>query len=718
DRYLLIWLGLIPAVALLIYYRGFPSREKATGAGWKTGLVFANLGFVGMLALLMPSEVVAQTKTVAFVDEEGVEQERAIPSRSAVQKIGVFQFDNANGNTDKDDWLGVAFGELLHTSLRQRPEVISLNPSSLAGRYEKYGASPFENINFATKRKVAEKASVDYFIAMEHATEENRHVLQGSMYSSDDGREVLELSADAETIFEAVDQLKAQIDAYLPVLEGDNTYVTNLPSSALVTDSETALEAYTRGWISYQLRPDDLPSSVAYFQESVDEDPNCAPCAYSLGDKYYGLGQIDSAKSYFRQTVRLAEVLPERDQFLYKFILLQVNQQHEATAKIMESYRTLYPYDFLPYSALENWYTNSYGVDSAITLMTQAAEMSDREAALSRLYRLYTSKEDFESAEQIMETAQAEYPDDDLYRIRRADLYQKLGRADEARDLLREMMALDPLNVDPLFQLSKLEIRQGNYDRAEMLLKDMLEQSASISDSTNAYSALTSVHGYQGRIAEASRNLDEYEVFLSRTAPMNRIKIGNFHYRLNLAMQVNDELGIEKAHEDLVPFDANYARLYECMIPYLAITYNYDGLVNANQRIRDCSATLESLGTMYIAYNEFSRAYYSGDYMATADLVEAKKAAGIEVAPPHIVSRINRLAGRYDDAREILDKELDITPGEPDLLLEKAFLEKETNNAASAQNILEQVLDIYNEADAEFVPAQRARELLESLKSR
>ncbi|MEL6393701.1 MAG: hypothetical protein AAFR97_13180, partial [Bacteroidota bacterium] len=252
DRYLLIWLGLIPAVALLIYYRGFPSREKATGAGWKTGLVFANLGFVGMLALLMPSEVVAQTKTVAFVDEEGVEQERAIPSRSAVQKIGVFQFDNANGNTDKDDWLGVAFGELLHTSLRQRPEVISLNPSSLAGRYEKYGASPFENINFATKRKVAEKASVDYFIAMEHATEENRHVLQGSMYSSDDGREVLELSADAETIFEAVDQLKAQIDAYLPVLEGDNTYVTNLPSSALVTDSETALEAYTRGWISYQ----------------------------------------------------------------------------------------------------------------------------------------------------------------------------------------------------------------------------------------------------------------------------------------------------------------------------------------------------------------------------------------------------------------------------------------------------------------------------------
>ncbi|MEL7376656.1 MAG: tetratricopeptide repeat protein, partial [Bacteroidota bacterium] len=102
----------------------------------------------------------------------------------------------------------------------------------------------------------------------------------------------------------------------------------------------------------------------------------------------------------------------------------------------------------------------------------------------------------------------------------------------------------------------------------------------------------------------------------------------------------------------------------------------------------------------------------------TADLVEAKKAAGIEVAPPHIVSRINRLAGRYDDAREILDKELAITPGEPDLLLEKAFLEKETNNAASAQNILEQVLDIYNEADAEFVPAQRARELLESLKSR
>ncbi|MEM8583643.1 MAG: tetratricopeptide repeat protein [Bacteroidota bacterium] len=718
DRYLLIWLGLIPAVALLIYYGGLPTKDRATKAGLKTSLVFANLGFVGMLAILISNGAAAETETVAYVDDEGVEQERVIPSRAAVQKIGVFQFENASGETNSSDWLGVAYGELLHNSLRQRPEVISTNPFILSVNYEKYGAVRFGAINFATKRKVAEKVSLDYFIAVKHTSEEGNYALEGSMFQTSDGREVLKLSAEADNAFEAVDQLKAQIDEYLPAFEDENMQVTNLPSSALITDSEEALEAYMKGWISFQLRPDDLPTSIAYFQESVNKDANCASCAYSLGDKYYGLGLADSAQTYFRQAVRLAEVLPERDQFLYKFILLQVNQQHEATAKIMESYRTVFPYDFLPYSALEPWYTQSYGVDSAIALMTQAAEMSDREAALGRLYSLYTQKEDFEGAEQIMETSQEEYPDDDLYRIRRANLYQKLGRTDEARELLAEMMALDPLNVDPLYQLCKLEIRQGNYNKAEDLLKEMLQQSTTKGDSTNAYNSLTSVHAFQGRIDEASQNLDDYEAFISKSAPINRIKMGNFQLRLNLAMLVNDEVGVRNSYEELVPYDANYAKLYECIVPYLAIVYNYEELLDANNRIQNCSGTLESLGTMYIAYNEFSRMYYSGDYSATADLIDAKKAGGIDVAPSDVIIRINRMAGRYDTARELLEKELAVTPGEPDLLLEKAFLEKATGNTQLAEELSQRVLDIYSNADPDFVPAQRARDLLEDIESK
>lgn len=718
DRYLLIWLGLIPAVALLIYYRGLPSKDKATGSGWKTSLVFANLGLVGMLSILISNKATAQTQTVAFVDEEGVEQARAIPSHSSVQKIGVFQFENATGKTDPTDWWGVAYAELLHNSLTQRPEVISTNAFNLAARYDEYGVKAYNKVNFATKRKIAEKQRLDYFISMEHTTDDQNHELIGSMYNTSDGQKVLELNAKSASPFEAVDQLKAQIDEYLPKFEDDDIYVSNLPSSALITDSKVSLEAYIKGWITFQLNPGDLPTSIGHFQKSIDNDPVCAACAFSLGDKFYGLGQVDSAKTYLRQAVRLSEVLPERDQFMYKFVLLQLEQQHEATAKIMESYRKLYPYDYLPYSALENWYKTGYGIDSAIALMKEAAEISDREAALARLYELYTDKEDFENAEQIMETAQEEFPDDDLYRLRRSYLYQELGRAEEARELLKEMMVLDPLNVDPLYQLSELEVRVGNYEQAEKLLQDMLDQSNTVSDSTRAYNLITRVHISQGRIDEASKNLDDYEQFISRSAPLNQIKLGNFYTRLELAMCTDDEVGIRSAYEELIPFDAAYAQLFECLVPTMAIFNNYDGLVNPAGKIRDCSGTLESLGTMYIAYNEFARAYYSEDYVATAELLTEKEAAGINVAPSVVEARINRLAGRLDAAQEILDKELVVKPSRPDLLLEKAYISKEMGKADEALEALEKVQEIYRNADPDFVPAQKARSLMEDLKSK
>lgn len=719
DRYLLIWLGMIPAVALLIYYRGLPKKAIATGSGWKTSLIFANLGLVGILAIILSnSPATVETETVAFVDEAGVSQERQIPAKSSIQKIGFFPVENAGGETNAENWWGLAYAWLLESTLSQRPEVITVNPMALVNYYDEFGAKPYDKTNLATQRKIAQENRTNYFVSLSHRTSENSYELSGGLYRTRDGKEVRKLSATSGTAFEAIDLLNQQIDDYLPALGDVARYTSDLPASALMTDSETALEAISKGMIAFQLNPGDLATAIGHLENSVKADPACAICAYMLGDKYYGLGQVDTARVLLSQAVRLSEVLPEREQFLYKFTLLQLNQQHEATSKIMESYRKLYPYDYLSYQALEHFYVSSYGVDSAIHLMEIAAEISDRPSALDRLYALHRSQEDYAAAEKIMETQQQEFPDEDVYRFRRADLYQKTGRTDEARELLREMTILDPLNLEPLLELAKLEKRQSNYPEAEKLLKDVLRKSTTVSDSTGAYGDLIGALSGQGRIEEALDVLADFERFQSKTLPMNRIKFSNYYTRVNLAMRTNDRVGIRSAHEDLRQYDSNMAEVYRCLVPYTAIIYLYDGIDNGAEKLEECSTTLASLGVMFASYSEYGRLFYDGNFGEAADFAAAKQTESIDLSPPVVDAFINRLAERFDAAREILDRELAKEPKNPRLLLEKARLDLATDQPDAARTALENVLETYRNADSDFVPAQRARELLAGLVSR
>ncbi|WP_175489197.1 tetratricopeptide repeat protein [Neolewinella agarilytica] len=442
DRYLLLWLGLIPAVALLIYYRGVPPSSNSRLGGWKRWLTGLNVGLVVLSACLIAgADAAPVTETVAVIDDAGNSSERVIPASSSVQRIAIFDFSNRLDDSDQD-WWGTAYALLLTDDLRQRPEIITTSTISLNTYYDRFSAEQFSDINLATQRRIAERASTDYFVRVDFKVGAEGHEADGALYRTRDGKPVQTLQGASADIYGVVDQLNAQILNYLPLVDELNDLSTDLPVAALLTDKVEALEDYIKGTIAFRKNAGELDAPVSYFRKSLRSDPNCAVCAYALGDKLYGQGKKDSSILLLRLAVRLADVLPEREQYGYKSILFNVQGDYTNLYRLMESFRKVYPYEYYPYQALEYHYEVTYGLDSAIYLMQTAAELSNREQALIRLYRLHRYEASLIKVVPKNVLVSRNYPAKSIYTLKTDDYEKVYELVDELGDYDPELEEL------------------------------------------------------------------------------------------------------------------------------------------------------------------------------------------------------------------------------------------------------------------------------------
>lgn len=713
DSYLLLWLLLLPAVALLLYYKGLPTKT-GKGLNWKKWAVFGNIGLALLLVLLVPgSAAPAVTETVTTTDKDGATVSRVIPSAAAVKRIAVFQLSNREED-EANDWWGVAYSLLLNDNLKQRPELIAFEALSLNRVYARYDVEPFAHINIGLQRKIAQRARADYFVSAEYKAGSDSHEVSGGLYRSRDGKLVQTLETIAPSAFMVVDQLKDQINGFLPPPVIVDQMTTQLPASALITDQEKALEAYVKGAIKFAVDPGDLPASLRLFKQSLELDPSCAPCAYSTGDKLYGLGKVDSARIFINKATRLAEVLPEREQFSYKATLMTVSGNTEGFYPLMEAFRSLYPYEYYPYSALEDHYYRDYGLDSAIVLMERAAELSDRERALGRLYELYVRAEDYDKVEGIIKDMEQEFPDQDKTLRRYASFYQTTGQMEKARKTLREMQALDPLNSDITSHIIFSEIRAGNYAEAEGLSNKALAQATNIVDSTKAWNYLIQSYSGRGQFKRATKELLAYEDLISKTSPRNVIVFNNFMTKSEYVLKQGRFDLVDSLLQEVATYDANRAEIFRCYIPIQAAL---DGLKPpfGNFILEGCEVPLRGYGASLSDLMGLAKFMIAEDYSAAAAFLDELQASGRDGAPALAKARIYRLAGAHEKALKLLNKDLVAEMNNPILLLQLALTHHAMGNTSAAKEALERPLETWNAADPEFIMGQQAKALANEL---
>lgn len=714
DAYLLLWLGLLPAVALLLYYQGLPPRGTGKVASWKRWAIFANLiALLPLLWLLPGGKEEAKTEVVETTNEAGQVVQRVVPTSSAVQRVAIFELQNEEEDPE-EDWWGSGFGNLLAFSLEQRPEISVTSPRGLNFYYDRFGAEKYEHINVATQRKIAQRARQDYFLNASYKVEDGRYEIMGTLHKAKDGKSVATLQAVAPDPYEATDIIKDQIFDYLPdpVVEDGNQMA--LPASALITDNTSALEAYIKGGIAFDRNPGDLTTTLNYYKKALAEDPTCALCAYGVGDKLYGQGKKDSAEFLLQQAVRLSSVLPERFQFGFKKVMFTVQGEYQSLVRLMEVRKKLYPFEFESYSILAGYYKSSIGVDTAIAVMQEAASVSNRERALEQLFVLYKEKQDFDQAESILKDLEVEYPDPEINGRRYVELYRASGDLPKARAALKDMMVLDPLNANITFDLVKLEQAAGNYSEAEKQARKALSQAVTYTDSTNMWNGIIQALASQGRITEALAELDGYEDHLKKVMPLNRIVLNDLGTRTNYLIMAGRFDELEAELEKAGRYDQQVAALYRCYLPMQAVV-QYQRLDNDLETLRECKEQYHQMGEGVVEISKIAEALFVEDREKAVTVLEDQITRKLTIVPYYLQARIFREAGKLAKATEILDQQLKSAPEEPLLLMERVRMLRAEGKDEEARSVLERVLSTYAKADPDFIRLKQAEELAAAL---
>ncbi|MTB52986.1 tetratricopeptide repeat protein [Lewinella sp. W8] len=712
DKYLVLWLVAVPAVAVLLYVRGGEGKiskgsQLFVGANLLVALGLAVFLFNGGQQEV---EVVVDIAATARDLEGNV---RSVPQASAIKKLAIFPFENNTGNAEQDFWeLGLS--NLLMRDLEQRPEYYVYDGLTLQGYYGLFELAYFTRLNQSTQRGIAQRVRSDYFISGAFKEKEGLFSVSGSIYRTRDGKKVYDLSAEAASPYATVDLLKESIIQQLPDPIAVDEFTTDLPASSLLTDVPEALKAYVEGRKKFIENPGALPPSRAAFVRALTIDPTCADCHFQAGDKTYGMGQRDSALVLVRRAIKLAEVLPDRDQFYYKSVLYNLEGKFEALYDLMEVQRKLFPYEYRPYAALSAYYQREYGVDSAIVLMQEAAAISDRENALNRLYALYVEKGDFEAAKATLDELSEDFPTREGNKSKYIDLYQKWNKPDEARALLKELMTLDPFDYQLQFKLASLEYGAGNFGGAEEVVKNILSETGVTRDSITAMDWLINIAINDGRIRAAEQLMEDRIEIASALIPVNVQLQDQYANRAKMKILKSDQTGLQELIAELKQYDAERGRMYECFTAIYRSVYDATNPPEMEELIQ-CRPTFAALGGTMQLMAELYETVANEEYPAAAQLVAEQMDEGLDIAGGELAqARVLRLGGRLDRAEKLLREQLELYQRNPDFHLELARVLAKKDPAAARES-LEVALEVWATADKNFLPKKRATELMSQL---
>jgi len=712
DRFLLIWVALLPALLILLYYGG--KMGDTSQPRWPIYAIASNVVLALALGgIVVKSEAADQVEVVELTNEEGETIKTVVPSLNKIKSLASFQMENATGDEDLD-WWGIALANLLDFNLDQRPEFYSQSPYSMYGYYDGVGLKDFDLPSVGMQREMSQKARSDYFSRLSYDIEDEEFVIKGKVYGSVDGKSVMDIVARESDPYAAIDKIKQEIFEKIPdaleTLENEES----LPASTLISNNPKALEYYTKSQIASAKNPNGFEEVITLMKQAIEEDPACAMCHYYLGQPLYNQGNQSEAITALQTAVRYSKSLPERMQFGPKQTLYAVTNNMDAYIKLQEMRRKMFPYDFAPYEQLQFIYMTNYGLDSTKHLMQEAIDNGNVERGLLAMYDLQLRDEDYKGAENSLDQLKTEFPDRDQDRLKYAQIYESQGRLDEARELLKEEETLDPLNAGIQTRLAYNDFRNEKINEAYARLETGLSQSMSLSDSINYNFTKRYFLGVTGRVDEALAVQEEYDRLSLRQVPYTQLLSMTFSLKTDLFLSIGDEQKVEGLLTELSKYSPDALDLMKCVAKSQALQRDYlfedDGL-----DFETCIETYNAFGNGYRELFEAMKAYQDQDFAKATEILDGDDGRLKNLFyDKTFIAEVYDRAGRNQEAQEFLQKEITKKIDDPIYYFEMAHLLEESD-PSTAKTHLERAIRYWEGADEAYIPKKRAEALLAKL---
>jgi len=490
----LIWyvmLSLIPSIVLISYFHGKKGVSKWT----RIEIMGMSLNIIAAVLVLVfvfkGKDLGAMTTKVTIENEKGEKIEKLVVKNEFRKDIYIFFIENTTGDTALD-YLQYAIPEMTEYDLSQD---ILLTPRTAMTIYSRIIESGYENpvgLPITLMKHYAEQRHMKYFMFGNLSRENEEYIIDVQLYDTRLTRLVSEISVQAGNPFSLVDKLTLEIKKALGLPESHIQDTQDLPISAVFTDSEKALYYLSRSLQENAVN--NLTEEVRLLKVAIHEDPDFATAYMMLAVAYLNTGRIDDALEALKITRdQLLHKLPERHQFIVKYIDYVLGQQPEKAMAIVKMWIDLYPDDIAAHQTMAERCAIRNMIPEAIHEHKEILRLDpEHYQSFSRLGDFYLQVGNFDSSLLYYQHYAREFPQQAGSYYQLGAFYRVYGDNKLARENFEKALMLTDVSgkVNIQVELANVIMNTGDFEDAYEQYSDALSISRDARDRVLVFNAL------------------------------------------------------------------------------------------------------------------------------------------------------------------------------------------------------------------------------------
>lgn len=712
DVFLVLFLALLPSVLIYTYYHSKKANER-----WRrvekivipTNLFFA----LGLTVFLFYGKSLSATSSkVSTKNEQGEIVNKMVPKSEYTRRLICFPLNSQDLEADQQ-WLGLATPLIQATDLQQDSRLYTPYLFYLEDDMRRYGYQVNQFIPLGIQRKIADDQYADLFINGDIKAQEGLFKLNFSVYQTDDGQVFFAQEYEGADPYSLIDQFNNDLKKaiYLKDNQSNQKYV-DLPAQQLYSLNEEAIQLYIQALIKEEIdnQPED---AIVLFQQALKKDPTFALCYKELALTQFRLNNLEEGTVHLEKAMDLMDQLSEREQLNLKFQYYRGKKEIEKAIALLEMWIEFYPYDYIPYRRLIDIHRDRLAPSKAIEVGEKALANGHNKSILLTLAWIYHERGNIDQAAQYYQAFAEAYPHRLTETLQLGYIYRKQGKIKDAKAHFEKIYLLQPTDFRPIGCLAQVEGDLGNFEKSGMLYQKSLT-AAKIPEDSSRVMGWMEYHYY--RLGQVHKVIDLLEYRLEKVDPKFLSPYQAFR---KLFWPVNFEryasIGKLREHRDrclnIVNQHAGGDPFLTCLVEMMAHITLEDTTTNPKVLL-DCRPVYDSrageneqkLGTAF---------YYRTikEYDKAIELFEEVVEEAPEPYFKHTLASIYHEVGQYDKAQIALEEILLGEPQYPDVLVKLAQTYHKQGQVEKAKATLQQALQIWENADPDFIPAQKAKEL-------
>ena len=723
DFSILTLLSLIPSILLLAYFHGKPDHDKWTKIE-KIGIPINVILSVFILFFVFNTKDLGTiAKTVTVENEEGEKLERVIPKSEFRKKIGLFFFENETADSTLN-WLQYGFEKALNIDLSQD---IFIQTSSIYDRsanfhypiYKKIKRAGFTKaigLPFTLKQKIAKESHMNHFLSGSFTKQNDTLSIKTKLYDTKRGKLIAENSFKGTDVFKLADEMSIQLKHDLKIPSRHIEEAKDLPIQEILSNSIPAYKMCITGFNAI-IFDNDYKIAIDNLEQSVKDDPNFAFAYTKLWELFTLTNQSLKAEKSLQHIMHYIYKIPETIQFQIKYTNYVLNQEQEKAFAVLKMWVELYPDDTSARANLALNYWDRNQMDEAILEYKYILELDPEEFDyIKKIGSIYEQIGEFEKALKYYKQYADQLPK--VYRSYTAigDLYYNMGDYQQAQSYYEKALIFEPEKISLLLNLANIEKRLGNFNKAFLQYEDALLLSKTPDDSAAVYSSLQLFYEMRGQINKSI----EYSI-------LKFVEKEKFEYPLQVLLDKLFDLTYliykkDFAFKNIHEIEAQLTPPFDKLISlgYLNIYLELEEADNAEKAIEGVELCIKNLVLEWLrpeVIDAQARIHEIRDEYEKAILMYQKE---LELQPTNTnihwnIGRCYRKLKDYKQAENYLNKTIERFPFNPDYNFELALLYHDMGKKEKALKHLNITLEIWKDADLEYIPAQEAKEKLKEL---